>query len=233
MEKRLAKIIASVSSAYCLLVIIIEVIVNLEEYQSSLDIEFPDIFTIDEFESMRKKKTKLRTICNVYEKQFYIFKRNIGKEWRTFDIAYWINEMDNNIIAKNCNQFIIFETNLEIKFDDEETRQSYQDYLQKIEQYLTQKYEKEDLIIKYEHTILIGNNEIPTYVKTKHDIKPKAFFDITFLCIVLSFPIIPFVLNLFKNKLPEHWNIICWFYLSKHKFEFVTRISNKNLTVIS
>ena len=93
MEKRLAKIIASVSSAYCLLVIIIEVIVNLEEYQSSLDIEFPDIFTIDEFESMRKKKIKLRTICNVYEKQFYIFKRNIGKEWRIFDIAYWINEL--------------------------------------------------------------------------------------------------------------------------------------------
>ena len=212
--------------------IIVEVAIQITEHQNLLEVIFPNACTIDDFESMRKKKPIFQTTCDVYEKQFFVYKRKIAREIKTFEIENWINEMEN-FIPDNCNQFI-FNTKFELKFDDEETKQLYKEYLQQLDQWLTQKFENKNLSIKYEHKILFGNDTIPTHVRRDGAIESKSFLHIAFLFIVLSFPRISFVIKLLTNKLPEQLNIIIyWFYLSKYSINFVTRISNKNVILIS
>ena len=215
---------------YCLVVIAFEAKILFEGLDHNVTL--PKICTIDDFESMRKKKPIFQTTCDVYEKRFFVYKRKIGQEIKTFEIENWTNEMDN-FIPDNSDQFI-FKTKFELKFDDEETKQLYKEYLRQLDQWLTQEYENKILTIKYEHNILFGNETIPTYVREDGAIKSKSFLNIAFLFMVLSFPILSFVMKLLLiNKLPEKWNIVYWFYLSKYRINFVTRISNKNWTVIS
>ena len=231
LENTMTIIALCILALYCLAVIIFEAIIQINEIQSLHDVIFPETCAIGKFESMRRRKPKFQTICDVYKKRFFVFKRKINREIKTFEIENWINEMDN-FIPDNSDQFI-FKTKFEVKFDDEETKQAYKEYPQQLEQWLAQRYRNKNLTITYEHKILFGNDTIPTYVRKDGATKSSSFLDNAFLCIILSFPIIPFVFKLLKNKLPEQWNTIYWFYLSKHRINFVTRISNKNVTVIS
>ena len=134
LENMLLIIIVCIFDGLCLLVVIYDAR-QFKEYPSPLDTIFFNNCTIEEFKILRRTKPSFQTICEVYEKIFGIFNRKINKVTKIFKAT----TSDNLPL----NSYQILKIKLEIKIDDKEIEQPYQEHLQKMNQQLPEPYQKE------------------------------------------------------------------------------------------
>ena len=177
------------------------------------------------------KKPKIQTICEVFENRFLVFHQKMEEVFETFEFENWISEsaehLPKNIMDNNLR------INFEIKFDDNETEESYKEHLQRIERQLQQEYQTDQRVIKikFKQKITIDGKESPIVQYTNKIGCLLVVWNIAYWlldCLPITKPIILFM----EKRLPKRFNIYYWIHSKQHNIEIVTKVSNKTINRI-
>ena len=150
--------------------------------------------------------------------------RAIWSEQREFEFQHWIDVTDRNLVKPQVKEAIVGELKIEIEFDDEETKESYEQHVQNLVK--EAKQHSPNAHIKIKHIFQVGEKDIKTIRRSFYG--EKVLFGKPFLLLQSGFP-----------QIELYFKILKWFlekigYKSLLTKEIVVNkvISNRNIEAV-
>ena len=145
---------------------------------------------MEEIEREIDPEPKIITQCDAVRPRLLCCTRNqvIWKKQKEFEFQHWIDVTEQHLVKTQIEDVIVGELKIEVEFDDEETKESYEQHVQNLVKEAKQHFPNAQINIK--QIFQVGEKDIKTI--------RRSFYGKPFVLLQLGFPQFEFIFKIIK-----------------------------------